>query len=61
MKLGPVTKHDKRNKTTKFKKNFDDVIKANCDILVVFLIYGQLGAIRKPVSGHSPQKFYFHQ
>ena len=44
MKLGPVTKLDKRNKTSKKKKD-DDVMSANCDVIVIFLIYGQSGAI----------------
>ena len=35
MKLGPVTKLDKRNKTT--SKNFEiDVILENCDVIVIF-------------------------
>ena len=34
MKLKPVTKHDKRNKTT--SKNFDDVIiSPNCDVIIL--------------------------
>ena len=50
MKLGPVTKIDKRNKTT--PKKFDvDVMPGNCDVIVIFPIYGQFGAIRKPNSG----------
>ena len=49
MKLGPVTKLDKRNKT-KPKKIDDDLISANCDVIVIFLIYGQFGAIQKPDS-----------
>ena len=37
MKLGPVTKLDKRNKTS---KNIDnDVMSANCDVIVIFPIY----------------------
>ena len=51
MKLGPVTKLDKGNKTMS-KKFDDDVMSANCDIIVIFLIYGQFGAIRKQDSGH---------
>ena len=40
MKLGPVTKLNKRNKT--MSKNFDnDVISGNCDI-VIFWIFSQL-------------------
>ena len=39
MKLGPVTKFDKRNMAT--SKNFgDDVMSGKCDIIVTFLIYG---------------------
>ena len=41
MKLAPVTKLDKRNKIT--PKKFDDD--------VIFPIYDQFGAIRKPDSG----------
>ena len=49
MKLAPLTKLDKRNKTTSTKFD-DDVMSASCDIIVIFLIYGQFGAIRKPDS-----------
>ena len=49
MKLGPVTKLDKRNKT--LKKIDDDVMSANCDVIVAFPIYGQFGSIRKPDFG----------
>ena len=49
MKLGPVTKLDKRNKTA--SKKFDDHMSENCNIIAIFLIYGQFGAIRKPDSG----------
>ena len=49
MKLGPVNKVDKRNKTT--SKNFDvDVMSTHFDVIVVFLIYGRFGAIRLPDS-----------
>ena len=34
MKLGPVTKPDKRNKTTSEKFD-DDVMLGNCDVVVV--------------------------
>ena len=47
MKLGPVTKIDKRNKTVS-KKYDDDVISVNCDAIAIFSTYGQFGAIRKP-------------
>ena len=50
MKLEPVTKLDKRNTATSKKKINDDVISANCDVIVIFPISGQFGAIRKPES-----------
>ena len=40
MKLEPVTKIDKRNKTT-LKKFNDEVIPAICDVIVILSIYGQ--------------------
>ena len=42
MKLGPVTKLVKRNKRTS-KKFDDDVISENCDVIVIFRIFGQPG------------------
>ena len=50
MKLGPVTKINKRNKTTP-KKFGNDVMSEKCDITVIFPIYGQFGAMQKPDSG----------
>ena len=50
MKLRPVTKLDKRNKTTS-KKFDDDVLSGSCGVIVIFPIYGQSGAILKPDSG----------
>ena len=50
MELRPVTELDKRNKTTS-KKFDDDVMSVNCDVMVIFPIYGQFGAIRKLNSG----------
>ena len=38
MKVGPVTKLDKRNKTT-LKKFDDDVMSENCDIIVIFFLF----------------------
>ena len=39
LKLGTVTKRDKKNKTT--SKKFDnDVMSKNCDVIVIFRIYG---------------------
>ena len=49
MKLGPVTKLDKRNKITS-KKIDHDVMSANCDFTVIFPIYSQFGAIQRPDS-----------
>ena len=57
MKLGPVTKLDKRHKSNS-KKFEHAVIPANCDVIVIFRIYGQFGAIRKPDSGCKAAKFY---
>ena len=57
MKLGPVTKIDKRNKTTS-KKFDDEVVSVNCDVIVIFPIYGQTEAIRKPDSGRIVCKIY---
>ena len=58
IKLGPVTKLDKGNKTT--SKKFDvDVMSENCNVIVIFRIFGQFGAIRKPDSGHRVYKSYF--
>ena len=57
MKLVPVTKIDKRNKTTS-KKCDGEVMSANCDVLVIFPIYGQLKAIRNPDAGRIVCKTY---
>ena len=50
MKLGPVTKLDKRN-TTPSEKFDDDVILANCNVIVISPMYDQFGTIWKPDSG----------
>ena len=57
MKLGPVTKLDKRNKT-KSTKFDDNVMSANYGVIVIFPIYGQFGAIQKPDSGRIVCKTY---
>ena len=49
MKLGPVTKLDKRNRTS--KEIDHDFMSKNCDITTIFPIYDQFGAMRKPNSG----------
>ena len=51
MKLGPVTKIDKRNRITSKKKIEDDFMSSNCHVIVIFLVSGQFGTIRKPDSG----------
>ena len=50
MKLGPVTKRNKKNRKT-CKKVDNDVISKTCEVIVIFSIYGQFEAIRKPDSG----------
>ena len=49
MKLGPITKLEKRNKMMS-KKFGDDAILQNCDVIVIFPIYGQYEGIQKPDS-----------
>ena len=57
MKLGPVTKLDKRNKTTSKKIN-NDLMSENCDIIVIFWIFCQFGAVQRLVSGYRVCKSY---
>ena len=57
MKLGVVTKLDKRNKATS-KKFEDNILSRNCDVIAVFPLYGQSGAIRKLYSGRIICKTY---
>ena len=57
MKPGPVTKLDKINKTTS-KKIDDDVMSKNCDVIAIFPLYGQFGAIRKTDSKRIVCKIY---
>ena len=59
MKLGPVTKLDKRNKIT-LRKFDDDVVLMNYGVIVILPIYGQFDSIRKPDSGRTVSKTYFH-
>ena len=57
MKLRAVTKFDKKNNTT--SKKFDvDVMSENCDVIVIFRIPGQFGAVSRPDSGHRVCKSY---
>ena len=46
MKLGPATKLDKRDRMLS-KKSGGDIMSKMCDVIVIFPIYGQFGAIRK--------------
>ena len=57
MNPGPATKLDKRNTATS-KKIDDNVMSVNCDVIAIFPIYGQFGAIRKPDSGRIACKTY---
>ena len=46
MKLGPVTKLYKKN----VKKLTMTFMSTNCDVIVIFPIYDQFGAMQKPDS-----------
>ena len=45
MKFGPATQLDRRNKATSTKLG-NNVMLANCDVIVIFLIYDQFGGSR---------------
>ena len=49
MKLGLVTKL--KEKYGNVKKDYDDFMLANCDVIVFFPIYGKFAAFQKPDSG----------
>ena len=55
--LGSVTILNKRSKTTS-KKITNDVSSENCDVIVIFRIFGQFGAVRGSDSGHRVCKIY---
>ena len=57
MKLGPISKLDKGNKKT-LRKIVDDAMSENFDVIPIFLIYGQLGRIRKLDSRRVVSKTY---
>ena len=58
MKLGPVTKLEKGNKTT--SKKFDvDVVLGSCDVIFIFQIFGQFVPDQRPDSGQRVCKCYF--
>ena len=48
---------DKKNKTT-LKKFDEDVMSENCDVIAIFPIFDQFGAIWKPDSGRIVYKTY---
>ena len=57
MKLGPVTKLDEKNKTS-WKIFVFDVMSENCDVIAIFRIFGQFGAVRRLDSGYGVCKSY---
>ena len=57
MKRGPITKLNKRKKATS-KKIDDNVMLGSCDVISIFSIYDQFGAILKPDSGRIVCKTY---
>ena len=57
MKVGPITKLDQRNTTTSERFD-DDFMSENCDVIVIFAVFDQLVAIRKPDSGNMVYKTY---
>ena len=54
---GPVTKIDKRNMAMS-KKFDDDVMSANCEVILIFPIYGKFGAIHPVDNGTSNGRPY---
>ena len=57
MKIEAITKFDKRKKK-QYQKIRRHVMSVNYDVIVIFLIYGQFGAIRKQDSGRIVCKIY---
>ena len=59
MKLEAVTKLDRRNKKTeRSQKTDDDVMSKYCDVMVIFLSYGQYRSGQKLDSSHIVCKTY---
>ena len=58
MRLGPVTKLDKRNKIIS-KKNDDEAMSENCDVILIFHFLGLFGAVQNLDSGHRVRKTHF--
>ena len=57
MKLGPTTTLERENKKISGKIDHDAMSK-NCDVVAIFPIYGQFGALRRPDSGRIACKTY---
>ena len=57
MNLGSVTKLDLRKKTTPKKIDYD-IMSENYDVIVIFWIFSQFRAVRRPDSGHRVCKGY---
>ena len=55
--FGAVTYLDKKKKTTSKKFEYG-VMSENCDVIFIFPIYGQFGAIQKPDSAGIVCKTY---
>ena len=55
--FGAVTYLDKKNKTTSKKFEYG-VMSENCEVIFIFPIYGQFGAIQKPDSAGIVCKTY---
>ena len=57
MKIGKISTPDKRNTATS-KKLEDDFMLANCNAIIIFLIYDEFGATGKPDFGSMVCKTY---
>ena len=55
MKLGPVTKLDKRDQITS-KKFDDDVMSKDCNVIAIFSIFNKFEATPKPNSAKQTPK-----
>ena len=60
MKSGPVTILEKGNTATSQKID-DNVMLGNCNVIAIFLIYGQFGANRKLDSGRMFKNYIFNK
>ena len=57
MKLGRVTKLDKKNKATSKKFN-NNLMSGNCNVMVSFGVFFPISAVRRPDSGHGVCRNY---